>query len=845
MASRLPLASLFCLVVVATAVALGRLVEDVIDLRPVAVEFDAAVESFDGDAVGQVFVDTGAGLSEEASVRFAYERPFDGRFHHYRLVLPVRQAIDSIRFDPWDRGTGSLTLRRFRVNRHTASPIEMSDRARVWQPRNTIEVVAFDAGTETVRITTTGEDPQLVVADNLRPLTGTRLQNALQYFGAVWAAVGLIAIAALSTTVAAWMTGTMRRRKSIEVDAASPLVATAVLMAIDLIVRGWDPGIDPGVRAAGVALVLVQWFAIFALLASLQGRILGVVIRLLLSAGLAAVFFFEYLHFHIYRLFVTDQSLSTLIVDFDFWSHNFTRLFATSNGFLRFGFVAFLLTFVVLLFGVAAAVRGAGLARATRVRMAPVTWLVVVAALAGLFRLAATSDAVQALLPDLAAVRVVYDIRATLVDNIFGPGGPGRHVRLAPTQIVTRDSVRHQERAAVNILLIVNESLRQNHLGTFGYARDTDPHIRAFGQDAWRFSHAVSNSAITTYSVESLFTGRNVRPADPVTADAPLIWPYLKAAGYFTFYIGSHSASWSKGFGRYLLDEDQIDLLSIPIINNAAFGRDDAESVDSLLAQLPRMRRSEQPFFGVLHTNGSHYPYSGAPETDLFLPAAPNFDPSRIQESINQYDNSLRYLDHQLGRVFSALRTEGLLDNTVVIFTADHGEAFYEHQEYFHGSVLWQETVQVPLFVRMPPRVAALLHPDERQALADNTGAIVANVDLLPTIMDFIGIPGPPETVGASLLRAPAPRTILAQADGSRMAVFDTGSWTKYLVDNALGRVQAFDLRADPAERRPTNLAWKVPVGYGDLVEAIASARWPDRVAWRTPHDALAPSATR
>jgi arylsulfatase A-like enzyme len=172
------------------------------------------------------------------------------------------------------------------------------------------------------------------------------------------------------------------------------------------------------------------------------------------------------------------------------------------------------------------------------------------------------------------------------------------------------------------------------------------------------------------------------------------------------------------------------------------------------------------------------------------------------------YDGEIAYLDQNLGEFFDTLKRYDLYDNTLIIFTADHGEEFYEHGGWDHGETLYQEMVHVPLIIKYPTGAfAGMVDEDPARSL-----------DIAPTVLDVLDIDPPPTMQGFSLhpdSRARQPATIFSEEDyeGNVLQAIRMGNHKLILAneDNprGLALVEFYDLAADPGEQ--TNLSASHP----------------------------------
>lgn len=279
-----------------------------------------------------------------------------------------------------------------------------------------------------------------------------------------------------------------------------------------------------------------------------------------------------------------------------------------------------------------------------------------------------------------------------------------------------------------NVVLISVDTLRADHLGCYGYFRDTSPAIDAFSREAIFFEQAYAPMATTLPSHLSLLTG--LFPLEHGTlanfGDGGKPFGHRKGIRSVAEWFSEHGydtgafvsslplkrlSGFNRGFSRF--DEPQRE------------ARPGARTTDAALAWL--QERSDKPFFLFIHYYDPHTPYSPpAPYDSQFttdadlerwlaergIPEAVEPGPCRGRkrtvslEATNQYDGEIRYTDAEVSRLFDALRRAGKFDNSVIIFTADHGEGLNQHHWPQHGRV-WNEQLHVPLLIRFPSGLAA------------------------------------------------------------------------------------------------------------------------------------------
>ncbi|MBI4881398.1 MAG: sulfatase [Planctomycetes bacterium] len=324
-----------------------------------------------------------------------------------------------------------------------------------------------------------------------------------------------------------------------------------------------------------------------------------------------------------------------------------------------------------------------------------------------------------------------------------------------------------------NVLLVTLDTVRADRLGCYGCERDTSPRLDRLAAESLRFSAAYAQSSFTPPSHASLFSARHVAshgvawwhhrlPAEVVT-----LAEVLRDAGYCTasfspLALGSQNGL-DQGFERVVEMRDEGDW-TLPLDedrgNDVRFAPAAAinERFASWLAE-PR----DRPFFAWVHYYDAHRPYAAfAPERAFCARRDEPFGnsqrdyrltpeerraraigPEEARVLKDRYDSGLLALDRELGRLLDAVEASGLAGDTLVIVTADHGEAFDEFAEewFTHDPLLHDAVTHVPLIVRFPDRRLAGRTVDRLAQL----------IDVAPTLFDYLGLPAPFGMQGRSL----------------------------------------------------------------------------------------------
>lgn len=282
-----------------------------------------------------------------------------------------------------------------------------------------------------------------------------------------------------------------------------------------------------------------------------------------------------------------------------------------------------------------------------------------------------------------------------------------------------------------NIVLISVDTLREDHLGCYGYHRDTSPHIDGLAARSVRFANAYSLSNKTPSVIGSLLSGKYPSEHPRTFAHFNRFLPAnvffaerLRDQGFVTWGVVSH---WffeerfgiGQGFQHWQVVKDPPDTMEkVPTADRV---------VDLAIRALQTLRQGEQPYLLWLHFLDPH---------KLYI-SHPGFPPYG-KRAIDLYDGEIRFTDHHLGRFLDELYRGEDLHATAVVFISDHGETFGEHGEWHHGWSLREHQIRVPFLISVPglePRVV-----QTRTSL----------IDLVPTLLDLAGVPLPASDPGAA-----------------------------------------------------------------------------------------------
>src|SRR5579872_162764 len=375
-----------------------------------------------------------------------------------------------------------------------------------------------------------------------------------------------------------------------------------------------------------------------------------------------------------------------------------------------------------------------------------------------------------------APMAVRWAALATLVALLSVEGGIRLRERIATSHLPTA------AKSSPNVLVILVDTLRADHLSTYGYARSTSPHFDRIAQQGVLFQDAISTSSWTLPAHQGLLTGRYPHEhgplrEQPLKRSFPTLAQVLDERGYRTAAFSANTdffnrrAGFDRGFlhfedyfysvadsvyrtfwGRLVFHNYVANLVGLDEIP----GRKKAADVNrSLFHWLDRDH--DKPFFAFLNYLDVHGPYipeqpyrykfansaSAAKCSSTFFAKLNPFhrpddigrllelSPPCFQLQVDAYDGAISYVDDQIASVFSELARRGLDKNTLVVITSDHGESFGEHGLVSHGTSLYREQLWVPLIYWWPGHVPA----------GQRIERPISSASLPATILDLLGEP--------------------------------------------------------------------------------------------------------
>ena len=430
---------------------------------------------------------------------------------------------------------------------------------------------------------------------------------------------------------------------------------------------------------------------------------------------------------------------------------------------------------------------------------------------------------------------------------------------------------RGGEAGKPNVILISLDTLAADHLPSYGGPESISPHIDLLADDSVLFENAFANSSLTHTSHASMLTGSSPFNSEYIWLDGSVqsqatLADALRRDGYVTGaftggVILNEELRFDRGFESFHqydtlfrgpASRTDIELLStralawverhadVPFflflhsyeVHGPFMDRRGEEDVDPSEPQVPLTGPGMQPrIFGFPHMRGRlpevaerlpRLVKTFTPERKLVSTATAGVPVDDIGVVEEVYHGEIRFTDRVLGRFLAALEGLGLLDNTILVLTSDHGEAFFEHGLLQHG-LLYGENLRIPLILRFPPRLPA----------GSRVPAQVSSMDIAPTILDLAGVEIPSEMDGQSLASMPgkdepADRGFYGFVVGNGL-FWQTESREKLIVRAGLGQqnygvVELFDLTDDPMEEHNLSPGQGIPAAHRQLVrETIES----------------------
>lgn len=399
--------------------------------------------------------------------------------------------------------------------------------------------------------------------------------------------------------------------------------------------------------------------------------------------------------------------------------------------------------------------------------------------------------------------------------------------------------------ARSNVVLVVVDTLRADHLSHYGYGRATGKGLDELAEHATRFTHAYAPASWTSPSIASLFTGMTpVRHGvERLGQSLPTKWRTLAeelrahgwtGVGHSFNHVITRKTRYHRGFAVF---EGYH-------VRAGSYG----DVSDMMQRAKLWLDNGPRPFFLYLQPMNVHGPYLvpgraakallGRRPSHLFrfyggiataildgkLDLRAEFSPTHLESLTDQYDTAIRYTADQLGGLFKHLKKLGLYDDALIIVTSDHGEELFDHGGFSHGHTLYEEVVRIPLYVKLPG-----------QRKAKTVDDWVRLYDVYPTILDALGIEPSAALDGKSFLdrmRGEGERREekMLFVSTLKKSLLGRGlSWQGFKLvqidknyEGVQNEVRLYDLEKDPGEREDVAARYpKIVAGHAAEIERL------------------------
>ena len=337
-----------------------------------------------------------------------------------------------------------------------------------------------------------------------------------------------------------------------------------------------------------------------------------------------------------------------------------------------------------------------------------------------------------------------------------------------------------------NVILILLETLSAERMGAYGYEKNTTPNIDRLAENSLVFTNAYTTSTHSDYAQPGLLSSRYMFSYEDhgiPTESSPrkFIWDIFKEDDYTTGYYSSQDDKW-QDMDLYL-NYENLDNFSYSRTDGktdygAGLAQKDYDHKTAALAiqWLNETTKKQDPFFLYLNFQATHLPRSYPEEYNYF---GENSDQEK-------YDNALRYVDIQVGKIINFLEENNLTDNTIIAITSDHGEDLENRHEISnHGKSIYNEELIVPAIIKIP----GLGH----EVIEEK----VSHIDFVPTLIHMLGYPIPKEFQGNVMLKN---RPIFFVTQSHKYLIGMIENDTKVILDLNRDLSEIYNLEDDPNE---------------------------------------------
>lgn len=295
-----------------------------------------------------------------------------------------------------------------------------------------------------------------------------------------------------------------------------------------------------------------------------------------------------------------------------------------------------------------------------------------------------------------------------------------------------------------NVIILLLDALRADHVGAYGYGRDTTPNIDKLAEEGILFKNMLAQSSWTKPGTASILTGLYPKNhgalwSPPLAEENVLLSEILKENGYSTSaFIANMVAGDVNGFNQGY--DNFYDYDDFQKLEKAPYPTADQVN-KKLINFIKNLEKTSQQFIYV-HYNEPHNPY--APKEKRFSLSTNLNVTEELEELLHQrpasissdivrglidlYDDEILFNDKMIGEVIDALKEKSMYKNSIIIIISDHGEEFYEHGGFFHGGTLYDEQLLVPWIMQVPKGNPQVMKKQANQ------------IDVVPTILSILGI---------------------------------------------------------------------------------------------------------
>lgn len=356
----------------------------------------------------------------------------------------------------------------------------------------------------------------------------------------------------------------------------------------------------------------------------------------------------------------------------------------------------------------------------------------------------------------------------------------------------------NQKYDGYNVVFILLESISAERVGVYGYERNTTPNIDKLANESIIFKNVYSISPHSDYAQPGILSSRYILTNDLRTSfdqkDIPrkFMWDVFKENNYTTAYISSQDDKW-QGMDKYI-NYENLDFVSysrtdgeIDYGSGLAQKDFDHKTANLALRWLNQtVNNNKNPFFLYMNFQSTHLPNPYPEEFSIYKPD------DMLHES-NRYDNSLTYVDVQVGKIIEFIENNSLKNNTIIVITADHGhDLLTRHGISGHGFSLYDEELKVPMVAYIPNATPIVVDD------------VVSHIDVVPTLVDLMGYKIPYEFQG-DIMRIGRPIIFFTQNHKYMIGKLENN--IKTIVDLNRNLIEVYNLTSDPEELE--NLGYK------------------------------------